>query len=124
MPTTPATADLVFLPWLREGAGGAITVPDTLGSTQPGSATATVSLQVNSAPGASVTVRLFGPGDVTGIDQRQVVRSDPAPGARSSEPNQFPLIEFDRPSLPWLFTPESANAQARLRPWLCLVTVR
>jgi hypothetical protein len=124
MPTSPATADLVFLPWLREGAAGAITAPDTLGLTQPGSATATVSLQVNAAPGASVTVRLFGPGDVTGIDQRQVVRTDPAAGARSFEPNHFPLIEFDRPSLPWLFTPTSANAQARLRPWLCLVAVR
>jgi hypothetical protein len=124
MPTSQATADLVFLPWLREGAAGAINFPDTLGSGQPSSATATIALEVNATPGPSVNVRLMGPGDVTGLDPRQVVRTDPASGARNFEPNHFPLIEFDRPSLPWLFTPASANAQAKLRPWLTLITVR
>ena len=33
-------------------------------------------------------------------------------------------IELDEPALPWLFTPAGADAQAHLRPWLCLVVVR
>ena len=61
----------------------------------------------------------MGPGHVIGIDPRQIVRTDPAPGSRDFEPNYFPLIEFDEPTLPWLFTPAGADAQARLRPWLC-----
>ena len=39
----------------------------------------------------------MGPGHVTGLDARQVVRTDPAPGSRGFEPNYFPLIEFDEP---------------------------
>ena len=43
---------------------------------------------------------------------------------RDFEPNYFPGIEFDRPDFPWLFTPAKAGADAKLRPWLCLVVVR
>ena len=68
-------------------------------------------------------VRLLGPGDVTGLPPQQVIRTDPAPGARTFEANYLPLVEFDEPALPWLFTPASASA-GRLRPWLCLVVVR
>jgi hypothetical protein len=53
-----------------------------------------------------------------------VIRTDPAPGSRTFEPNYFPLIELDEPALPWLFTPAGAGAQDRLRPWLCLIVVR
>src|SRR6185436_20605305 len=94
------------------------------GPQQPGVAGADVTLAINGAPpSVRVPVRLMGPGHVTGLDARQIVRTDPAPGSRGFEPNYFPLIEFDDPTLPWLFTPASANAQARLRPWLVLVVV-
>ena len=120
-----ATADLVFLPWVRQGGAAALAEPDTLGPQQPGVAGADVELAINAgAAGVRVPVRLMGPGHVTGLDARQIVRTDPAPGARGFEPNYFPLIEFDDASLPWLFTPASASAQARLRPWLVLVVVR
>jgi hypothetical protein len=121
----PATADLVFLPWVRRGAASALALPDTLGPQQPGVAGADVTLAINGAPpSVRVPVRLMGPGHVTGLDARQIVRTDPAPRSRGFEPNYFPLIEFDDPALPWLFTPASANTQARLRPWLVLVVVR
>ena len=119
-----AGADLVFLPWLRRGASAGLQQPDSFGAGQPGVATAAVSLTVNAGPSAGVPVAVMGPGHVTGLDERQVVRTDPAPGSRSFEPNYFPLIELDEPSLPWLFTPAAAGAEARLRPWLCLVVVR
>lgn len=119
------TADLVFLPWARRGGAAALAQPDTLGPQQPGVAGAEVVLALNGgAASVRVPVRLMGPGHVTGLDARQIVRTDPAPGSRGFEPNYFPLIEFDDPTLPWLFTPAGANAQARLRPWLVLVVVR
>ncbi|MFD1687026.1 hypothetical protein [Halobellus litoreus] len=68
---------------------------------------------------------VYGPGEVTGIDHRQVVRTEPESGTANFPPNYFPAVEFDRPDIPWLFTPAKATASdGRLRPWLCLVTVR
>jgi hypothetical protein len=117
-------ADLVFLPWVRRGAASGVLTPDTFGAAQPGQATATVTLTINAGTTVSVLTTVMGPGHVTGLDDRQVIRTDPAPGSRSFEPNYVPLIELDEPALPWLFTPAAAGAQARLRPWLCLVVVR
>ncbi len=117
-------ADLVFLPWIRRGGAAAHQQPDSLGSGQPGAVGSTVALAVNGRPGVSVPIRLMGPGHVVGLQPGQVIRTDPTPGSRAFEPNFFPLVEFDEASLPWLFTPASANAAERLRPWLCLVVVR
>jgi hypothetical protein len=114
----------VFLPWVRQGAAGSITTPDSLGQAQQGVAGLTASLAVNSAPPVSVPVRLRGPADVVGIDPHEIVRMDPRPGTSDFEPNYFPSIEFDRPDFPWLFTPARAATTAKLRPWLCLVVVR
>jgi hypothetical protein len=83
-----------------------------------------VKLRINNTDDIDRQVRLYGPGDVTGIDARQVVRTEPRHQAADFEPNYFPAIEFDRPDFPWLFTPAKANAEGRLRPWLCLVVVR
>lgn len=71
------------------------------------------------------TGRLFlrGPGDVLGIDPRQVVRRYPAPGTRDAEPSDLALCELDQPDLPWLFTPTSTDAGGHLPPWLRLVVV-
>lgn len=117
-------ADLVFLPWVRRGAAAALLDADTFTAAQPGLASTKAFIAINNRPPASVPITVMGPGYVTGLDRRQVVRTDPAPGSRTFEPNYFPLIELDEPSLPWLFTPAGANAQSRLRPWLCLVVVR
>ena len=67
-------------------------------------------------------VAVRGPGDVIGISASQVVRTDPIDGAVGVEPNYFAQIEFDRPDLPWLFTPAAAVGE-RLRPWIVLVVV-
>jgi hypothetical protein len=119
-----STAQLSFLPWVRQGAAAAITTPDTLGSAQPAVAGVAAELRLNGASVPGITVRLRGPADVVGLDPNQVLRTDPAPGTVDFEANAFASIEFDRPDLPWLFTPARAAAQSRLRPWLCLVVVR
>src|SRR6266571_3454662 len=112
-------ADLLFLPWARRGAASAVLNPDTFGPARVGVVTTTASVQINNAAPAQVPVTIMGPGHVLSIDRRQIIRTDPAPGSRTFEPNFLPLVEFDEPSLPWLFTPATAGAQSRLRPWLC-----
>jgi hypothetical protein len=124
MPTTPPSANLSFLPWVRQGAAAAISTVDTLGPAQSAVADLTAGLAVNDAPALPISVRLRGPADVVGIDANQIVRMDPRPGSSDFEPNYFPCIELDRADFPWLFTPARAEANARLRPWLCLIVVR
>lgn len=121
----PADANVVFFPWVRQGAATVIPVVDTLGSNQR----AVVDLEagisiVSVTPPETVPVRLRGPADVVGIDPHEIVRMDPRPGTADFEPNYLAAIEFDRPDFPWLFTPARADASGRLRPWLCLVVVR
>lgn len=120
----PTPANLSFLPWIRQGAAGAIAAPDTLTSKQAAVADVSVVLNVNGAALPAVPLRLRGPADVVGIDRHQIVRTDPRPHSVDFEPNCFPSIEFDRADFPWLFTPAKANANGQLRPWLCLVVVR
>ncbi|MGH8240905.1 MAG: hypothetical protein ACREXP_28350, partial [Steroidobacteraceae bacterium] len=117
-------ASVVFLPWVRQGAAAAINVADTLGANMRGAVDLKATLAINSVPGDPITVRLRGPADVVGIDPHEIVRVDPKPNTTDFEPNYFPGIEFDRPDFPWLFTPAKAGANAKLRPWLCLVIVR
>ena len=70
---------------------------------------------------ASLTVTLYGPGDVRGIEQAQVVRRFPAPGTQTAEETVLAHIEFDRPELPWAF---SATEQGPvMRPWLTLIVI-
>ena len=116
-----------FLPWVRAGLASQLRTTDTLGGGVPGRARLDVGLTVTRQSGAPVVVtrgiEVIGPGDVVGIDRRQVIRTDPKPNATDFEPNFLAIIEFDRPEFPWLFTPAAANAQNRLRPWLVLVVV-
>jgi hypothetical protein len=123
MAATP-NANVVFLPWVRQGAAGAINTPDTLNANLRGAIDLTATLTINSAQNVPVPVRLRGPADVVGFDPHEIVRVDPKPDTTDFEPNYFPGVEFDRPDFPWLFTPASAGAGAKLRPWLCLVVVR
>jgi hypothetical protein len=107
-----------YLPWVRAGAGNLLT-----GAWGPARAAVTITAAVNSggAP-ATVEATLYGPGDVTGIDARQVINTDPKDGATDFESTLLPCVEFDEPALPWLFTPAAA-ADDRLRPWLVLVVL-
>src|SRR6266567_3406462 len=109
----PTLAKYVFLPWVRQGAASGIQTPDR-DATQTGVVSVTVTLRVNDTEPIDRPVRLYGPGDVIGIDPQQVVRTVPLHLATDFEPNYFPAIEFDRPDFPWLFTPAKADAAGRL----------
>lgn len=117
------SANYLFLPWVRQGAAAGIQTTD-MTADQASAVSVTMNLSINATPAVQQRVQLYGPGDVTGIDQQQIVRTEPRSQSTDFEPNYFPAIEFDRPDYPWLFTPGKADASGRLRPWLCLVVVR
>src|SRR5688500_7884343 len=117
------SAGLVFLSWARSGLGAGAGLPDTLRGPLAARNTSTLGITVNQRAEQTVTARLYGPGDVTGIDPRQVIRTEPPDGAFDFEPNLMAAIELDQPELPWLLTPARADDQGRLRPWIVLVVV-
>ena len=110
-----------FLPWMRRGLSRGVTGPPTAPGGLPAHTSIAVDLDVSGAT-ASTTVHLNGPGDVTGIDRRTVLRTEPRAGATDFEPSYLACIEFDPPDFPWLFTP-AAPAGDRLHPWCVLVVV-
>jgi hypothetical protein len=112
-----------FLPWLRRGTASAIAAPETLDVGAPSRTTLPVELTLN-ARTLAITTRLYGPGDVVGLDRREVVRTEPQAGSVDFPSNYFAAVDFAREDLPWLFTPLSADSRGRLRPWIALVAVR
>jgi hypothetical protein len=124
MSTDPGST---FLPWLRSGISAALT-PD--GHNRPD---ASVSLTVSQTldDGATtpftvpVTLRMLGPGDVTGIAPDEIAQVFPNPGSSGVVSTIFPSVTFRRPELPWLFSPLAETASThQLPPWCCLITVR
>jgi hypothetical protein len=112
-----------FLPWLRRGMATEIARVDGTGPDAP-RASVPVELDFNNGDlSASASLDLLGPGEVTGIDPRAVIRTWPASGASEAESNGFPLVEFDQSDLPWRYTPAKATATDRLRPWICLIVL-
>ena len=127
---------LTFLSWVRTGAIAQVGAPvgtagNLLDATLPAAATLPVTLALEGVGPAGFDAHVVPPGDVYGFDQAQIIRTDPEPGATGVEPNYLAMIEFDRPDLPWMLTPNApaeattADADPRrgLRPWLCLVVV-
>ena len=123
------TARYQFLPWVRQGATRVFKNADSLAPVLARSDGKPlnlfpVRLKINEQPLVDVTLRMYGPGDVTGIDPRVVIRVDPPAYSADFEPNYLACIEFDPPDFPWLFTPASAGQKGRLRPWLVLIVVQ
>lgn len=112
---TPTTYTIV--PWVRRGLASVITAqPATNYASLP------VTLSVNQAPISGPAVRLVGPGQITGLDARAVVRTDPRDGASAFEPNYLAMVELAMPDLPWMFTP-SPVVNGKLQPWICLIVL-
>ena len=105
------TASYAFLPWLRTGLAGGIRRPDGDATIAPRPAV-DVSVVISAAGEArpvGATLSLFGPGEVAALDPGAVIRVAPKPGELNAEPNEFPMLEFGEPDLPWRFTPASAG---------------
>jgi hypothetical protein len=119
-----------FQAWARRGIGASVNNPDQ-GSSLPNRASVNVQVLLNVQGGQTpnpvrpppMSVELFGPGDVVGIDPRMVVRTEPRQFTVNFEPNYLCGIDFDTPDFPWLFTPAAPNGD-RLRPWIALVALK
>lgn len=114
--------DYNFVPFVRNGLGGAIA------SAPAGNAIRAIVKVAFDVCGTGVALpvrvekdlELYGPGDVVGIDPGQIIRREPAPDTASAEETFMAQIEFDRPDIPWMFSPFAPSAD-RLEPWLALV---
>lgn len=113
----PTPASYSIVPWVRRGLASLITSQPT-----GNFASLPVTLRVNDTPVTAPAIRLIGPGQITALDARAVVRTDPRNGADGFEPNYLATVELAQPDLPWMFTP-SPPVNGRLQPWICLVVV-
>lgn len=102
-----------FVPWMRQGIGAAT------------SATGEVPVTVAIRDGAEATVklRLYGPGEITGLDTRVIVRGWPLPNTPDAKAHAFPMIEFSDPDLLWRYTPNAPDGDS-LPPWLTLIALK
>jgi hypothetical protein len=114
-------AGYTFLPWCRQGMVAELDAPP---ANQPLAqrAAVKVGMTITNAGTGGVDVTLLGPGDVTGIDPRLVVRTEPRRGTTTFEANLLAAVDFDLPDLPWLLTPAGAQGND-LQPWIALVVV-
>lgn len=116
-----------FLPWVRRGLTVALANADDF-SALPARAVAQVGVKLaaplDDASFTPVSMQLYGPGDVIGIDTGLIVRTDPKPNAHNFEPNYLACIDFDPPDFPWILTPAKNNDADQLRPWLVLVVLQ
>jgi hypothetical protein len=116
-----AQASYRFLPWTRRGMAAGIVAADSAAASAR--AIVSVGITVSGAGDSAAQLKLYGPGDVVGIDPRLIVRMEPRPNATDVEPNYLAALEFDPPDFAWMFTPAAAAAGERLRPWCVLVVI-
>ncbi|GAB3945957.1 hypothetical protein GCM10028805_15890 [Spirosoma harenae] len=114
-------ARYTFLPWLRRGIANQLTAGATSSRAQ-----LAVSLTVNNdtAHPISKTVSLIGPGDIVGINQQMIVRTEPRNLITDFEPNYLAFIEFYDEDFPWRYTPDTVQTNHRLTPWITLVVLK
>lgn len=120
-------ATYTFLPWLREGlanqitgqSGERATIPVELvltGHKADGSGT-------ESRPPIQRDVEIYGPGDLTGLDTRAIIKTEPHHWITNFEPNYLPYLELYDGDLPWRYSPV-APGEHRLQPWIVLVVLK
>lgn len=113
-----------FLPWLRRGVIGLAKT-----AAEKERLSAPLRLHVigeGEAPVPPITrnARLYGPGDVNGIDWRAIVRTVPRAGVLDFEANFLASIEFYEEDFPWRYTPALPDpATGALKPWIWLTVL-
>ena len=117
-----------FMPWVRRGLARAHATQDGPSVKVPALVKVGLTLQADEKGAVTTvtgeqTIRLYGPGDIIGIDTRLIVRTEPKPFVTNFEPNYLALVEFDPPDFPWMFSPASPDGSKRLRPWLVLLVL-
>lgn len=121
-----------FIPWARQGLGIYIRENDLDATVKiRGSIAVTLELTGEQIAGGPVSetlpprpVELYGPGDITGIDAKAIIRNEPRYWTTNFETNYVPFVEFYDEDFPWRYTPAKPSAdQKHLRPWITLVVL-
>src|SRR5262245_44543251 len=90
MPNTLAIkATTRLFSWMRQGLHAGLAAART--DVADGHLAVPMRVRVNNLRDVDVPVKLYGPGDVTGVDPREVIRTDPHHLLGDFEPNYFPL---------------------------------
>jgi hypothetical protein len=121
-----------FLPWLRQGLGNNITTGETSDVKLRAGINVKLTIKPTKVEGSNFDdaekliekdVQLYGPGDIVGIDNKVIVKTEPHNWITNFEPNYLPYIDFYEEDFPWRYTPARPNGE-RLTPWLTLVVVK
>ncbi|KAB2916131.1 MAG: hypothetical protein F9K23_08455 [Bacteroidetes bacterium] len=124
-----------FISYIREGFSNTITEQDILGIPDTGSPLVQYTARIylngdENTPKHNLPIMLAGPGEITGIDEKVIVKKAPLAGDTNFSPTFVPFIEFYSPDFPWRYTAaapapaeENGTHAKRLRPWLTLVTL-
>src|SRR4051812_47839172 len=110
-----------FLPWSRRGLAAQINdteIYNGVGQIPSGYGAAAVRAQIdaflhinNNTP-IQMPMHIIGPGDVIGIHQDVVIKTEPHSGITNFEPHGFPFIDFYEEDFPWRYTPAKPAAGA------------
>jgi hypothetical protein len=126
-------AQYSFLPWLRQGIANSIGTADGDPSVKARASIDVAVKATGAVPGGGApivqnvtqTIQLFGPGDIVGIDQRAIFRTDPRPWITNYEPNYLAAVEFYDEDFLWRYTPAAPDpGLLHLRPWLTLIVLK
>ena len=83
-----------FLPWLRRGIANQLQTAAVATSRASLPVGVKVRSETATADVPARTVELVGPGDIIGVSERMVVRTEPRPGVTNFEPNYLAYVEF------------------------------
>ncbi|MEM7572030.1 MAG: hypothetical protein AAF433_03975 [Bacteroidota bacterium] len=112
-----------FLPWLRRG------IANNISGAEGQRATIPVSLKIGgknkagddlNLPLITRDVQVYGPGDVIGLDKKNIIRTEPKHWITNFEPNYLAFIDFYDEDLPWRYSPAQPVGH-RLQPWMALI---
>lgn len=118
-----------FLPWVRRGIANKI----ASGAHDGTRATIPIDLKIigtgisdnDASENIRQNIALYGPGDIVGIDRKNIVRSQPLKGITNFESNYLPYVEFYDEDFPWRYSPVAPFSNGkRLQPWLTLIVVK
>lgn len=124
-------ATYTFLPWLRQGVANQISGQSALRATIAINLTLTgekVGGGTETKPPIQKNIEIYGPGDIVGIDQTAIIKTEPRNWITNFEPNYLPYIEFYNEDFPWRYSPTKPGlgvpGKHRLQPWLALIVLK
>lgn len=117
-------SNYTFLPWLRRGAIRLANAPAEKERLAIEMRLNVVTEAGDDPDPIKRKAQLYGPGDVSGVDWRAIVRTVPRANVRDFEANFLASIEFYDEDFPWRYTPALPEpATGKLKPWIWLTVL-